>query len=191
MAKEKKEKSMEIRIENVSSVTERSKYIYNLINYWIQNADDKVNTSCTFFSVVFGIIYFFANQVKDKTNIVGCWFCVYQVCLYLSIILMVIAIFFFVYAINPNLGSSGENENVSGKRFPLFYGDIARIKLEHYKTLMRQANDEDFLDELYNEIHFNSRICDNKMKRYRNGLRFSLGAILLAGVSLAIRLIMG
>ena len=104
---------------------------------------------------------------------------------------MLFAIRYYVLAINPNLGSSGGNENVKEKRFPLFYGDIAKMELEQYKTLMHQADDEDFLDELYNEIYYNSRICDKKMQRYRYGLWLSLGAILLAGVSLAIRLFMG
>ena len=42
------------------SSLERSKYIYEQVNGWIENADNKVSVSCGIFTGVFSVITFLA-----------------------------------------------------------------------------------------------------------------------------------
>ena len=51
------------------NILERSKYVYEQINGWITNADDKVSVSCGIFAGAFGVISFLAEQhIKTPDN---------------------------------------------------------------------------------------------------------------------------
>ena len=105
---------------------------------------------------------------------------------------MFFSILYYVLAINPNLGKSGEKKdgNIPKKKFPVFYGDIADMDLEKYKKTFNQSTEIDMINELQAEIHFNSSICITKMKRYKVGLWLSFIAIMFALGSWAARFLM-
>lgn len=171
---------------------ERSKYVYELVNGWIANADNKVSISCGVFTGIFGIFTFLTDwYVKDPSESVinDCWHSIYQLSSILSFVVMVCAVIFYAKAIMPNLNSSG-NEKATQKQYPLFFGDIYSLKQEDYQELMAKESGKSFNDELIVETWFNAGICLDKMKNYKRGLIISLVAIGLATFSFIAHLLM-
>lgn len=171
---------------------ERSKYIYEQVNNWIENADNKVSISCGIFSGCFTVITFLSEKNSVSATVNSCWRIVYICCFIIGILVMFTSILFYVLAINPNLGKSKEKKKGTSqkKKYPIFYGDIAELSLANYMEIMENASETDFINELQDEIHYNSRICTAKMKKYRIGLWLSLVAIIFALVSSAARYLM-
>lgn len=161
---------------------ERSQYVYELVNKWIENADNKVSVSCGIFTGAFGVITFLSERITSSVIVNDFWRTVYQCCFGISLLLMFASILFYVLAINPNLGSSGRKKNKATpkKRYPIFYGDISKLNLEDYKNTINRALETDFVNELQDEIHYNAGICIDKMRRYRVGLWLSFLAIAFA-----------
>ena len=167
------------------SVIERGKYVYDLINGWIENADNKVSISCAVLTGVFGIITFLAERFKVAQELPvtsEVWNCIYKVSFTSSLTLISLAILYYIKAIIPNLKSN--NKNPSEKRFPIYYGDIQELAIEDYMGIMKKSTDEDFAEELFNESWYNSRICMSKMRNYRRGVILSGIAIGLSIISL-------
>ncbi len=159
--------------------------IYSQVNSWIENADNKVSVSCGILTGVFAVIAFLAER-EAKGNVINyCWHQLYKISFCLSMLVMGIAILFYVFAINPNLGSvsKSDSKGTNKKRFPLFFGDIAKIPIDEYKKLMKKGEEKDYLEELLVEIHYNSVVCNEKMKRFRWGLWMSFAAIGIAAFS--------
>lgn len=172
-------------VKSDKSDIERNKYVYERVNGWIDNADNKVSVSCGIFTGVFGIIMFLAERyvnVLETPVIKGCWHTVYHWSFILSFLTIVVAAFFYAKAIIPNLKSSGEI-NATQKKYPLFYGDIHSLKLEDYQKLIAKSTDEDFKDELIRESWHNAGICLQKMKWYKRGVITSIIAIGFAAIS--------
>ena len=171
---------------------ERSKYVYEQINRWIDNADNKVSVSCGIFTGVFGVFAFLAERyvkASDNPIVNECLHRIYQWSFVLSLFVMAIAVFFYAKAIIPNLKSSN-NVNTTQKKYPLYYGDIRSINLEEYQALMAKGTDEDFNDELILECWHNAGICLRKMKWYKKGVIASIIAIGLAAVSFTAHFLM-
>lgn len=171
------------------SFIERSKYVYELVNGWIANADNKVSISCGIFTGVFGVVTFLAEryiQIGDNPVINECWRCLYRGSFILSLILMAAAVICYAKAIIPNLKSVGNIQ----KQYPVFYGDIKALTIKEYQELMENGTDEAFTDELVLESWQNSRICLSKMKWYRAGVLLSISAITFAFISLIAHFLM-
>lgn len=180
-----KNQKSNIPSETMQSGIERSKYVYEQINGWIENADNKVNISCGIFTGAFGVFSFLAERyVKAPNNPVinDCWHKVYQWSFVLSLLAMAIAVFFYAKAIMPNLKSSGKLK-AKQKKYPLYYGDICLLNLEDYQKLMDKGTEKAFNDELVLESWYNSKICLGKMKWYKNGVITSIAAFGLAVIS--------
>ncbi len=172
---------------NKEDSIENSKYIYELVNGWIENADNKVSVSCAVFTGVFGVLTFLAEnsiKVPDNPTINVFWHKLYIGSLILSVVIMLIAVFFYAKAIYPNLNSNDKNKKKREKKYPIYFGDICSLDYEQYETLMQTGTIQDFKEELMRDSWYNSRICLTKMKRYRTGVKFSLIAIIFASFSL-------
>lgn len=174
------------------SYIERSKYVYEQVNGWIENADSKVSVSCGIFTGVFGVFTFLAERfVKAPSNpiINECWDKVYHLSFVLSLVAMSLAVIFYAMAVYPNLKTNGKAQPTQ-KKYPIYYGDIHSLSFEAYQNLMKNGTDKDFNDELTKEIWHNSGICLNKMRWYKKALITSLVAICLAAVSLIAHFLM-
>ena len=171
---------------------ERSKYVYEQVNGWIENADNKVSVSCGIFTGAFGVFTFLAERyvkAPDNPVINECWHAIYKGSFILSLLVMAVAVFFYAKAIIPNLKSSGKIE-ATKKKYPLYYGDIHSLKLDDYQKLMAKGTDKDFNDELILESWHNAGICLQKMKWYKAGVIASIVAIGLAAVSFTAHFLM-
>ena len=177
--------------ERVDKGLERSKYVYDLVNGWIENADNKVSVSCGMFSVVFGILSFLSDHYLNMTDmpvVNESWHCIYKWSFIVSLLVMAVAVFFYARAITPNLKSSGEKR--IPKKYPIYYGDISSLRLTEYRERIIKGDDNDFNEELIREIHTNSQICTRKMKQYKLGIILSVIAIGFAFISLISRFLM-
>jgi hypothetical protein len=167
--------------ENNKVDIEQSKYVYELVNGWIVNADNKVSVSCGIFTGVFGVITFLSEHyvsIPDNPSINEYWQCFYMMSLIFSLIVMIVAVFSYMSAIFPNLKSNSKNNEV--KKYPIYFGDISSIEYKQYRKHMENGTVVDFNEELMHDSWFNSRICLRKMKRFRTGLFFSFVAIVLS-----------
>lgn len=165
---------------------ERSKYVYNLVNGWIENADNKVSVSCGIFTGVFAVITFLAEHYKsvpDNTVVNECWRCLYKGSFIISLVVMSTAIILYAKAIIPNLKSCG-TAMPTQKTYPIFYGDIHALQFKEYKDLMSKGKDGDFANELILESWYNSGICMRKMRWYKAGVISSLIAIAFSFLNL-------
>ena len=179
-------------IKNEESSVERSKYVYELVNGWIENADNKVSISCGIFTGSFGVFTFLAERyvkAPDNPTINECWHMAYRWSFGFSLLAMAIAVFFYAKAIIPNLKSSGKVK-AAQKKYPLYYGDIHALNLEEYQKLMSKGTDKDFNDELILECWHNAGICLGKMRWYKAGVIASIVAIGLAAVSFTAHFLM-
>ena len=168
-----------------TETVERSKYVYDLVNSWIGNAENKVSVSCGVFTGAFGVIAFLSQETTSTDNANQCLKVFYNIVLIMSVLLLLVSIAFYVLSINPNLGSSGKKNSI--KKYPVYYGDIAKLDLDSYLKLMKDGTEQDFVKEIQTETHYNSEICLRKMKWYRRGLWFSFIAIVMAVLSWVIR----
>lgn len=170
---------------------DRSKYIYELVNGWILNADNKVSVSCAVSTMVFGVVAFLAENIANMGGSAihtGLEYG-YMFSFFLSMALIAGAIFFYMWAIIPNLKSNKSKEE-GEKNYPIYYGDICSLDKDRYRALMIDATDSDFIDELIWETHFNSEICMKKMQRYRCGVMLSIFAIACGILSVVFRFLM-
>lgn len=49
--------------DETTKAIERNKFLYQLVNGWIGNADNKVSIFCGVFTVIFGILTFLSDQI--------------------------------------------------------------------------------------------------------------------------------
>ncbi len=177
----------------IDSRVERAKYVYEQVNGWIANADDKVSTSCAIFTGVFGVLTYLSEHsignsgsnasVQATVNQCFAW---WHSCFFItSFVVLGVATVFYVAAIIPNLKpSAGAKGQGDKKRFLLFFGDIAEWDINVFGRIMRGASDDDFLVELIAEAHHNAGVCSKKMKRYKKAVVCSIVSLVLAVMSL-------
>lgn len=172
--------------EEIKDSLERNKYVFELVNHWIENADNKVSVSCGIFTGVFGVITYLADRygtAPDNAGINSCLRCIYRGSFVVSLLLMLLAIVLYAAAIIPNLKTSG-TPKATQKKYPIFFGDIQSLDYRLYKTRMARGTDEAFNDEIVLESWHNSGVCQKKMVRYRRGVILSCIAIGFALLSL-------
>jgi hypothetical protein len=171
---------------DVGDSIEHVKFSYEQVKGWIENADNKVSVSCAIFTGAFGIITFMAGKADGVEAVKECWHIIYLVTFIFSLFLFMLSLLEYVLAVNPNLGSSGKNN----KKYLLYYGDIEKTSVKEYRAIIKKASENDFLDELLLETHYNSGICLRKMQRYKKGLWLSFASVILAILSLTVKYLM-
>ena len=165
---------MKQRDDNMSNNrTEHLEYALSLVNYWIDKADAKVSISLGLFPLISAIMKYINSTYYHKLT---CVIPFYEIMDILCVVLITSSIILFVFALKPNLKSSGK---IKTKRYPIYYGDICRLDLDVYKSLVIRADENDYADELMNEIHCISAICYRKMVRFKVGVILSIMTILL------------
>ena len=181
--------------EDIQRKLDRSWELYSLVNGWIEKTDNKVNISIAISSVVVGLITFISQSFKveplfdDSKYLV--LFSIYLFTLVLSVGFWLIAVIYHLYTIKPDLTSNSngkKNKKNTKKVYPIFFKDIDGITLNEYIELMKTGSDKQFLDELIADIHQNSKICTQKMKRFSVGITLSIVSFIIAIISLILHI---
>ena len=71
----------------------------------------------------------------------------------------------------------------------LFFGSIATMKLLDYKTKVNSMNQQEILEDLGEQIHINSMICNKKAKYYNKGMKLLMATIVIWFICMSFRLI--
>lgn len=181
--------------EELKNTVDRNLRVFETVNSWINNADNKVSVSCGVFTGAYGIISFLAESYLKSSSscsnkcLNDCMEVIVHILFALGLIFLAVSLFFFARAIIPNLTSDIKRTEATQKRYPIFYGDIALLNRTEFSTLMQKTSLKDYNEELLIEIHINSQICSKKMKLYKHGVICSLIAVFCALITLAIRYI--
>ncbi len=164
-----------------------------IVNSWISNVDAKISYGLTFISVLMGFIFVHGlpRAFTKASNVHASQITVIQligmligivlvVCLYISSFVSIIC---FMRAIKAKVN----NDNNSNSFF--FFGTIAGMELDIYRTNSRKLNEDEILEDLCEQIHTNSKICSKKIKSYNRGLKCLFITVILWFVCMVFRLI--
>lgn len=167
---------------------EKNQYTLDLVNSWINSADQKIGTAFGIFSVVFAAFGFLAgSKLTELRETNCCWYYVLLVLSIISIVAFVSGLAFFFFALKPNFQSDNKE-----CKYSIFYEEIKSFsKASDYIEVCSKATDSQFNEELCKEIFYNSKICSKKMHSFKNGLIISSIAILIAIFIVTILLILG
>lgn len=144
---------------------DQNKYIFDLINQWIQHAENKASLLLAFVVALSGIIQFVCSKLIIPTYETSPKiFIIFIIVLTLVIIFFIISIIFFLTVIFPSLTSY----NSTGNKYSIFFKDIASFQsFDSYYKLVIETNDKQFNEEIIKEIYINSKICSKKMKHIK------------------------
>ncbi|MBQ6396171.1 hypothetical protein IJH89_01135 [Candidatus Saccharibacteria bacterium] len=169
---------------NLKEQIQRDETTLNIVNSWINNADNKVCVTCAVFSAVFGGLACFdwfisVSQVEVQMPL-------WRHCplLLLGCIAIACSVVFHLLAILPKL-TSRHNGTI---RPSLFYGDIARVSFKKFRNFDCSMCDKQYKFELMSEIYINSKICYRKMRLFRYGVICSLAGLLFVCADLILRI---
>ena len=143
----------------------------DITNSWINNSDNKASIMIAFLG--FSLFELFKNT--DYTD------CIYNVlkkcisninfsdCLFLlfigiSFILILLGIYKLLKVLVPSLKN---NKNIPESL--IYYGYISNVESLKYKELVKNATEENIIDDLINQNYINSKICFRKFNNFRYG----------------------
>ena len=162
----------------------------SMINTWIGNIDTKISFALALAGVLIGMIFSggLPNAFQRITQVSklselngGEIFAVLLVgLLYCASFLSIVSFMWAIIARVKNLN------NVSSL---FFFGSIGAMELQNYRDKANQITEQDLIDDLEEQIHTNSRICNQKAKWYNNGIKFLLITIVLWIICMAFRMI--
>ena len=162
----------------------------SMINTWIGNIDTKISFALALAGVLIGMIFSggLPNAFQRITQVSklselngGEIFAVLLVgLLYCASFLSIVS---FMWAIIARV------KNLNNASSLFFFGSIGAMELQNYRDKANQITEQDLIDDLEEQIHTNSRICNQKAKWYNNGIKFLLITILLWFICMAFRMI--
>lgn len=161
-----------------------------LINTWIGNIDTKISFALALAGVLIGMI--FSNglpnafqrvtEVSKLAELNGgeILAAILVSLLYFTSFMSIVC---FMWAIiarvkNPN--------NISSV---FFFGTIGKMKLQDYRDKMNQIAESELIKDLEEQIHTNSKICNQKSNWYNKGIKLLLATIVLWFICMTFRLI--
>lgn len=141
-----------------------------MVNSWIGNIDAKVSFALAFVGVLIGSI--FKEGLPNAFEKIGC---VTGICkaeatdilAALMVILLYGASFFaiicFILAITTRVRMQAESV--------FFFGSINKLQLNEYRNKVNNMSEQKLIEDLEEQIHTNSHICNLKAAYYNNGLK--------------------
>ncbi len=162
----------------------------SIINAWIGNIDTKISFALALAGVLIGMIFSGGlpnafQRITEATKLselnggeifsallVGLLYCAS----FLSIVCFMLAIIARV-----------KNENNAPSLF--FFRSVGTMELQNYRDKANHITEQELIDDLEEQIHTNSQICNKKAKWYNNGIRLLLITIILWFICMAFRLI--
>lgn len=171
---------------------ERNKYVFELVNMWIGNADNKINIAFAMLSALVAVVVFITdNLLSDlpiSQNACPCYLEMFHIAAVIAALCFCLSIFFYVCSIIPRLTSDKTIKNKLKKikddkkpKYSIFYDEIKDFeKADEFVKAAKAANAEMFNEEILKEIYYNSGICSKKMYWFRKGAIASFVTIALS-----------
>jgi len=176
--------------ENITFKKEDAFQTLSLINTWIGNIDTKISFALALVGVLIGVIFSSGlpnafqkiMQVSKLSELNGGEiFAVLLVgLLYCASFLSIVS---FMWAIIARV------KNMNNATSVFFFGSISTMELQNYREKANHMTEQELIDDLEEQIHTNSRICNQKAKWYNNGIKFLLITIILWFICMTFRMI--
>lgn len=176
--------------ENITFKKEDAFQTLSLINTWIGNIDTKISFALALVGVLIGVIFSGGlpnafqkiMQVSKLSELNGEEiFAVLLVgLLYCASFLSIVS---FMWAIIARV------KNMNNATSVFFFGSISAMELQNYREKANHMTEQELIDDLEEQIHTNSRICNQKAKWYNNGIKFLLITIILWFICMTFRMI--
>lgn len=161
-----------------------------MVNTWISNIDTKVSFTLALAGVLIGFIFSTGlpsalkivsevsklQELNGGESIGAILVCVLYVVSFISIL-------FFMLAIIARI------KNMNNVQSLFFFGSIAKMEILDYKTKVNSMSEQEVLEDLLEQIHTNSMICNKKAKYYNRGIKFLVATIVLWFICMVFRLI--
>ena len=155
--------------ENIVFKKEDAFQTLTLINTWIGNIDTKISFALALAGVLIGMIFSggLPNAFQSITQLSklselngGEIFAVLLVgLLYCASFLSIIS---FMWAIIARV------KNMNNAPSLFFFGSIGAMELQNYRDKANHITEQELMDDLEEQIHINSRICNQKAKWYNS-----------------------
>ena len=162
----------------------------SMINTWIGNIDTKISFALALAGVLIGMIFSGGlpdafqriTQVSKLSELNGgeIFAALLVGLLYCANFLSIVSFMWTIIARVKNLN------NVSSL---FFFGSIGAMELQNYRDKANHITEQELINDLEEQIHTNSRICNQKAKWYNNGIKFLLITIILWFICMAFRMI--
>lgn len=173
--------------QQLAQTKEEAEYTLELVNSWINTIDTKVSYALSLTGILTGFILiqgtpqaFFAWNSAEEVSFSIFVGAILVALLYLS---SYSAICLFVFAIMAHITP------ISDANSHLFFGQISKLTLQQYKHEFADLTEEEYIDELLEQIHVNSGICTRKGVYYQRGIYVLLIAISLCFICCVFQLI--
>lgn len=161
-----------------------------MINTWISNIDTKVSFALALEGVLIGFIFSkglpsalkIVSEVSKLQELNGGEI-IGAILVCLLYVVSFISILFFMLAIIARI------KNTNNVQSAFFFGSIAKMKILDYKTKVNNMSEQEVLEDLLEQLHTNSMICNKKAKYYNRGSKFLMVTIILWFICMAFRLI--
>lgn len=146
-----------------------------LINEWIRNIDAKVSFALTLTGILIGIVFnkgkpIVFQKIFDITSSDGLQY----IDIFAAIITGLLYFFCFASVFSFMFAICAHKKNLNGVSSIFFFSHIRENSLDTYKNKLYSAKESDIVNDLIEQIHTNSLICDKKTKSYNMGIVFLL-----------------
>lgn len=136
-----------------------------MINNWINNIDTKVSFAMALAGILMGFIFNMTLSDNEGTMV-----------LILTLLLYIAnfaALLCFVLAITARVDNPNNAQSI------FYFGSISTFKLIDYKEKTNNITEQEILEDLKEQIHTNSLICNKKTKHFIRGVKFLVATIFL------------
>lgn len=124
---------------------------------WNSRFDTKVAFIMAFCIAMLATLADAAKNISAWSNIIYAVFAT-------AFILLIVSIFFGILSQFPTTKSLNSSL--------VFFGTISKMKVDEFKKRFKQSSDEEYLDDILDQIHRNSEILTKKFRRLRISLIF-------------------
>lgn len=179
------------KVANIDEDIDRNKYVFDLVNHWIESADSKVSISYAVFAVLVTAITMFSGILdanagtKPAQN--QCLLSLSTLAAIIGYILFLISVILHSLTIKPRLPGKKKKKNADNAGYSIFYEDIKDFSnAEEYIKSAMNVTKEEFNGSLLSEIYYNSKVASQKMAFHGWGQIAAMFAIafLVAGMIL-------
>lgn len=161
-----------------------------VINTWIGNMDTKVSFALALAGVLIGVIFdqgmpnaFHRITEVSKLGDLSGGEIIAAILVGLLFLVSFISILCFMLSIIARV------KNLNNALSVFFFGSIGSMTLENYKATIKDMDEEKIIDDLEEQIHTNSKICNLKAKWYNRGMKCLLATVILWFICMIFQLI--
>jgi len=161
-----------------------------LINTWISNIDTKISFALALVGILIGMIFsnglpcaFLRVSEVSKLAELNGGEILAAITVGLLYIASFISILFFMFAIIARIKNPNRVESL------FFFGSISKMELDNYREKINGLTENELIKDIEEQIHSNSKVCNQKALWYNRGIKALLVTIVLWFICMSFGLI--